>query len=142
MDEKIEEVEKLLQEDNYRLEHTRAGYVYIIQSKSFTDNNQWKIGMTRQINPLDRISQLSDASIPFKYYPCALIYTDDAFSLETALHRRFAKHKVNKFNQRKEHFIIDKDELLDVLNNEFKLNVEFNEIVDEEWLYSEGMKGE
>lgn len=141
VNDSIEDIEKQLEENNYKLEHTRAGYVYIIQSKSFTDENQVKIGMTRQV-PQNRLDQLSDASIPFKYYPLAFIYTDDAFELETKLHRRLKEYKVNKFNQRKEHFIIDKNELLYVLNNEFKLNVEFKDIVDEEWLYSEVMKGE
>jgi RNA processing factor Prp31 len=92
--------------------------------------------MTRQLSAQSRLDQLSDASIPFKYYPCAIIFTDDAFELETKLHRRLAEYKVNKLNQRKEHFIIDKLELLDVLNNEFNLNVQFDEIIDEDYIYS------
>lgn len=134
--DKIKEIEARIETDDFMLTKTRAGYVYIIQSKSFSDKNQWKIGMTRQLNPMDRLAQLSDASIPFKYYPCALIFTEDAFELETKLHRRLVEYKVNKFNQRKEHFIIDRDELLKVLNDEFHLNVQFKDIVDEEWLFS------
>lgn len=134
--DKIKEIEDRIETDDFMLTKTRAGYVYIIQSKSFSNENQIKIGMTRQLNPMDRLAQLSDASIPFKYYPCALIFTEDAFELETKLHRRLAEYKVNKFNQRKEHFIIDRDELLKVLNDEFHLNVEFKEPIDEEWLFS------
>ena len=134
--DKIKEIEDRIETDDYMLSKTRAGYVYIIQSKSFSNESQFKIGMTRQCDPNLRLAQLSDASIPFKYYPSAIIFTDDAFELETKLHRRLAKYKVNKFNQRKEHFIIDKDELLHVLNDEFNLNVGFSEIIDEEWLFS------
>lgn len=134
--DKIKEIEARIETDDFMLTKTRAGWVYIIQSKSFSNKNQYKIGMSRQTDVNNRLSQLSDASIPFKYYPCALIFTEDAFELETKLHRRFAEYKVNKFNQRKEHFIIDRDELLKVLNDEFHLNVEFKDIVDEEWLFS------
>ena len=134
--DKIDEIEAKIETEDYMLTKTRAGYVYIIQSKSFTNNNQFKIGMTRQLSAQSRLDQLSDASIPFKYYPCAIIFTDDAFELETKLHRRLAEYKVNKLNQRKEHFIIDKLELLDVLNNEFNLNVQFDEIIDEDYIYS------
>ena len=134
--DKIDEIEAKIETEDYMLTKTRAGYVYIIQSKSFTNNNQFKIGMTRQLSAQSRLDQLSDASIPFKYYPCAIIFTDDAFELETKLHRRLAEYKVNKLNQRKEHFIIDKLELLEVLNNEFNLNVQFNEIIDEDYIYS------
>lgn len=134
--DKIKEIEDRIETDDFMLTKTRAGWVYIIQSKSFTNDNQWKIGMTKQLDANIRLAQLSDASIPFKYYPCALIFTEDAFELETKLHRRLAEYKVNKFNQRKEHFIIEKDELLKVLNDEFHLDVEFKDIVDEEWLFS------
>ena len=134
--DKIDEIEAKIETEDYMLTKTRAGYVYIIQSKSFTNDNQFKIGMTRQLSAQSRLDQLSDASIPFKYYPCAIIFTDDAFELETKLHRRLAEYKVNKLNQRKEHFIIDKLELLDVLNNEFNLNVQFDEIIDEDYIYS------
>jgi len=134
--DKIDEIEAKIETEDYMLTKTRAGYVYIIQSKSFTNNNQFKNGMTRKLSAQSRLDQLSDASIPFKYYPCAIIFTDDAFELETKLHRRLAEYKVNKLNQRKEHFIIDKLELLDVLNNEFNLNVQFDEIIDEDYIYS------
>ena len=134
--DKIDEIEAKIETEDYMLTKTRAGYVYIIQSKSFANDNQFKIGMTRQLSAQSRLDQLSDASIPFKYYPCAIIFTDDAFELETKLHRRLAEYKVNKLNQRKEHFIIDKLELLEVLNNEFNLNVQFDEIIDEDYIYS------
>ena len=79
---------------------------------------------------------MSDASVAFKYYDLAIVFTEDAYDLEARLHRRLSDYRVNKLNTRKEQFKINRDELLTILNNEFHLNVEFKEPIDEEWLYS------
>ena len=134
--DKIKEIEARIETDDFMLTKTRAGYCYFIVNKSFNDDEIVKIGVSKRLNPFDRIKELSDASVPFRYYDLAIVFTEDAYDLETRLHRRLSEYRVNKLNKRKEQFKIDRDELLKILNDEFHLNVEFKEPVDEEWLFS------
>ena len=83
---------------------TKAGHVYIISNVGSFGEDVFKIGLTRRLEPLDRIKELGDASVPFEFDVHALIKSDDAPSLEFALHKRFVKSQVNKVNPRKEFF--------------------------------------
>ncbi len=85
-------------------ERTRSGYVYIISNVGSFGNDVVKIGLTRRLDPLDRVRELGDASVPFVFDTHAIIYSDDAPSLERSLHSAFEKTRVNAQNYRKEFF--------------------------------------
>lgn len=88
-------------------ELTKAGHVYVISDIGSFGEGVFKIGMTRRLEPMDRVRELGDASVPFPFDVHMMISCDDAPSLENALHREFHKHRVNKVNFRKEFFRID-----------------------------------
>jgi hypothetical protein len=85
-------------------QQTKAGHVYIISNVGSFGENVFKIGLTRRLEPLDRIRELGEASVPFEFDVHALIECDDAPALERALHQKFVRHQVNKVNARKEFF--------------------------------------
>jgi hypothetical protein len=87
-----------------RAQQTRSGHVYVISNLGSFGGNVFKIGMTRRLDPMDRIWELSDASVPFDFDVHAIIYTEDAPGLETELHQRFADRRLNVVNQKKEFF--------------------------------------
>lgn len=90
---------------------TRSGHVYIISNIGSFGENVFKIGMTRRLEPTDRVKELGDASVPFSFDIHAMIYSTDAPSLENNLHREFEKYRVNMVNGRKEFFQVDFDEI-------------------------------
>lgn len=85
-------------------QRTRAGYVYIISNMGSFGEDIVKIGMTRRLEPYDRVKELGDASVPFTFDTHALIYSEDAPALEAVLHKRFEEGRVNKVNMKKEFF--------------------------------------
>lgn len=110
-EEKLKELElrlKEAEEKNKRAqsmaELTKSGHVYIISNVGSFGDDVLKIGMTRRLEPMDRVDELGDASVPFDFDVHAMIYSDDAPALEKELHSIFASHQVNKVNQRKEFF--------------------------------------
>lgn len=88
-------------------EQTRKGHVYVISNIGSFGDNIFKIGLTRRLEPMDRIKELGDASVPFTFDVHAMIYVDDAPALEAALHREFSAMRVNAVNYRKEFFCAD-----------------------------------
>lgn len=92
-------------------QQTRSGHVYIISNIGSFGENVYKIGMTRRLEPLDRVRELGDASVPFPFDVHAMIYSDDAPALETELHKLYAKHQLNKVNPRKEFFKVSLSEV-------------------------------
>lgn len=107
------------------LQNGKAGNVYIISNLGSFGDNVFKIGMTRRLNPQDRINELGDASVPFKFDVHSFIFSDDASGLETELHRRLEDKRVNKVNRRKEFFYITIDELEELVT-EICPTAEFN----------------
>ncbi|MGC5700742.1 DUF4041 domain-containing protein [Pseudomonas sp. NFXW11] len=87
-------------------QQTRAGHVYVISNVGSFGEQVFKIGMTRRLEPLDRVRELGDASVPFEYDVHAMIFSNDAPGLEKRLHRHFLREQVNKVNPRKEFFRI------------------------------------
>lgn len=85
-------------------QQTRCGHVYVISNIGSFGEDVYKIGLTRRLEPLDRVRELGDASVPFAFDVHAMIYSEDAPALEAALHRRFVQSQVNKVNRRKEFF--------------------------------------
>lgn len=113
-------IEKLLQQIEelqgkkdtiVQLQNGKAGYVYIISNLGSFGENTFKIGMTRRSEPMDRINELGDASVPFKFDVHSFIFSQDAVSLESALHKRLNSKRKNKVNYRKEFFDVSIDEL-------------------------------
>ena len=94
-----EEIEKI---DKWE-ETPGAGYVYIISNIGSFGEDVYKIGVTRRDDPEERIRELSNASVPFKYDSHVFIFSKDAYTLESNLHERFDKKRVNKINRRKEY---------------------------------------
>lgn len=90
---------------------TKTGYVYIISNVGSFGENVYKIGMTRRLEPMDRVKELGDASVPFPFDVHAMIRTSDAPSLENALHKHFDVRRLNLENQRKEFFHVSIDEI-------------------------------
>ena len=78
--------------------------LYVISNIGAFGENMVKIGMTRRLEPLDRVNELGDASVPFRFDVHALFYSDDAVTIEAMLHRTFAEQRVNKVNLRREFF--------------------------------------
>lgn len=114
----IEELQRRLEEAQANKERaisraqlTRSGHVYIISNIGSFGDNVFKIGMTRRLEPSDRVRELSNASVPFPFDIHAMIFTEDAPGLESELHRRFDERRVNKANNRKEFFRVSLDEL-------------------------------
>lgn len=109
--ERLNELESQLEEAEARgqralsmAQQTKRGHVYIISNIGSFGQNVLKIGMTRRLEPMDRVKELGDASVPFSFDVHAMIYSEDAPSLEKELHRTFAEHQVNRINPRKEFF--------------------------------------
>lgn len=96
-------------------QQTRIGYVYVISNKRSFGEDVYKIGMTRRLDPMDRIRELSNASVPFAFDVHYMIYTDDAPQLEAKLHQHFSKSRINTDNYRKEFFSVPLTEITDTL---------------------------
>jgi hypothetical protein len=94
-----------------RAANTRAGHVYVISNLGAFGERMVKIGMTRRLDPMDRIRELGDASVPFRYDVHALFFSPDAVGIETALHRRFAGERVNLINVHREFFYVTPTEV-------------------------------
>lgn len=110
---------------DYRAANQKAGYVYVISNIGAFGENVYKIGMTRRLEPMDRIDELGDASVPFDFDVHALIFSDNAPALEAALHNAFADKKLNFVNQRREFFRVSLDEIKRVVKENYDKTVEF-----------------
>lgn len=132
LDNNVNDVQLALEDLDYREANHRAGYVYIISNIGAFGENIYKIGMTRRLEPEDRIVELSGASVPFKFDIHAMIFSDDAPKLEAALHNHFADKKVNLVNGRKEFFNVTLDEIKQVVRENHDKSVDFINIPDAE----------
>jgi hypothetical protein len=101
---KLTEAEEKNQRALSMAQQTRRGHVYVISNIGSFGENIFKIGMTRRLEPLDRVKELGDASVPFSFDVHAMIHSEDAPTLEKALHVKFSNSQVNKVNPRKEFF--------------------------------------
>jgi uncharacterized protein YlxW (UPF0749 family) len=102
--DQLADVDRAIADVDYREANIRAGYVYVISNIGSFGESVVKVGMTRRLDPLDRIRELSDASVPFNFDVHALFFSKDAVGIETAMHTRLAQHRVNAVNQRREFF--------------------------------------
>lgn len=102
--EQLAEAQAALADVDNRLTNTRAGYVYVISNLGSFGERMVKIGMTRRLDPMDRVKELGDASVPFNFDVHALFFSQDAVDVETMLHQHFAHQRVNRVNLRREYF--------------------------------------
>ena len=124
----LEKVEESLKEVDYREANAKAGYVYIISNIGSFGENVFKIGMTRRLDPQERVDELGSASVPFRFDTHALIFSDDAPALEAAIHKALRHKRLNLVNNRKEFFMTDLDEIKKIVKENFDKTVEFIDI--------------
>jgi hypothetical protein len=128
---KLEQELKEAQEKKERAlsmaQQTKRGHVYVISNIGSFGENVYKIGMTRRLEPIDRVKELGDASVPFQFDIHAMIYSDEAPTLENELHKAFTNKKVNMLNYRKEFFKVTLDEIESKVK-EIGLDAEFSRL--------------
>lgn len=125
LENNIADTNKAIADVDYREANKRAGYVYVISNIGAFGDNMFKIGMTRRLEPMERIDELSGASVPFNFDVHALIFTEDAPGLEAALHHAFESKKVNKINTRREFFRVSLNEIKAEVRKNFDKTVEW-----------------
>ena len=132
LENQLQDIDKAIKDIDYREANQRAGYVYVISNIGAFGPDIYKIGMTRRLDPQDRVDELGDASVPFNFDVHAMIFSDNAPALEAALHRAFEDRKLNMVNTRREFFHVTLDEIKDVLKKNFDKTVEFVDVPDAE----------
>ncbi len=123
---KIDEQEESKEELDYREANLGAGYVYIVSNIGAFGKGVYKIGVTRRLDPYERIAELSSASVPFKYDVHAMIFSYKAYDLEAKIHNRFDNKRVNLVNSRKEFFKVNIEDIEKVLDEHKELTFELN----------------
>lgn len=139
LEQQLTELNKNLADVDYRQNNQKAGYVYIISNIGAFGENVYKIGMTRRLDPQDRVDELGDASVPFNFDVHAMIFTEDAPALENALHKAFENKKVNMINSRREFFNVTLEEIEQVVKANYDKTVDFKKTADAEQ-YRETLK--
>jgi hypothetical protein len=104
LQEQLADVDKAIESVEARAANTRAGYVYVISNIGSFGDKMVKIGMTRRLDPMERIRELSDASVPFNFDVHALFFSNDAVGIESSMHDRLSSYRVNEVNRRREFF--------------------------------------
>lgn len=115
LEAKLDDVQHAIEDTDYRAANIRAGYVYVISNPGAMGPHMVKIGMTRRLEPLERVNELGDASVPFPFEVHAMYFSEDAITLEGELHKAFANRKVNWVNERREFFFATPSEVREVL---------------------------
>ena len=115
LQEKLSSVDNAIAQNDYRAANIRAGYVYVISNRGALGERVVKIGLTRRLEPLDRINELGDASVPFRFDVHAIYFSEDAVKLENELHDHFASRRLNWANNRKEFFFASPSDVRSVL---------------------------
>ena len=138
---KLDDVDVAVKDVDYREANQKAGFVYIISNVGSFGEGVYKIGMTRRLEPMERIRELGDASVPFNFDVHAMIFCDDAPKLEAALHREFESRKMNLVNTRREFFRASFAEIEEVIRKNYDKTVEFKEVPDaDQYRISEKMR--
>lgn len=104
LEKELGEIDKAIENVDYRAANVRAGYVYVVSNIGSLGDGIVKVGMTRRLDPMDRVRELSDASVPFNFDIHALFFSDDAVGVEGQIHERLANRRINRINLRREFF--------------------------------------
>ena len=129
LEEKLKEAQENKKRAVSMAQLTRSGHVYVISNIGSFGDHIFKIGMTRRLEPLDRVRELGDASVPFRYDVHAMIYSEDAPTLENDLHHRFHDRRLNLVNLRREFFDVSLEEIEDAVH-EKNAEIEFTKIAE------------
>ncbi|EKR73411.1 DUF4041 domain-containing protein [Leptospira noguchii] len=129
LQKELEEAQRLKQRAISMAEQTKAGHVYVISNIGSFGESVYKIGMTRRLDPMDRVKELGDASVPFEFDVHAIIYSENAPEFEKLLHKEFDLRKVNLVNNRKEFFNITLDEIEEIAKKH-RSDIEFTKIAE------------
>lgn len=116
LNEQLEDAHQKKERALSMAQQTKMGYVYIISNIGVFGENIYKIGLTRRIDPFERINELSDAALPFRFDVHAMIYSENAPELESKLHRHFNDRRINKVNYRKEFFEAKLEEIREIVS--------------------------
>lgn len=139
---KLAEIQKGIEDVDYRAANIRAGYVYVISNIGSFGENVVKIGLTRRLDPMDRVRELGGASVPFNFDVHALHFSADAVGVEAALHRHFGSVKVNRVNNRREFFYTTPAEVKKVLSSIDGSVLEYRDDAEaEQFRLSQAMRG-
>ncbi|RXK86765.1 DUF4041 domain-containing protein [Filimonas effusa] len=137
MQDKIKALEVQLQEAHQKkaraiamAQLTRVGHIYVISNIGSFGENVYKLGMTRRLDPLDRVRELGDASVPFLFDVHAIIYSENAPQLEYALHKKFDDRRLNRINTKKEFFRVSLDEIEAFVLEHTGASIEFTKIAE------------
>lgn len=130
LERKLAEIDSSIALNDYRAANIRAGYVYVISNRGAFGDRVVKIGLTRRLEPLDRIYELGDASVPFRFDVHAIFFSEDAVSLENELHEHFSARRVNWANNRKEFFFASPADVRTILSEKLGNLLEFAEHVE------------
>jgi hypothetical protein len=125
LETKLHDVEEIKKKILEREIHTRAGHVYIISNIGSFGEDVYKIGVSRRLEPMERIKELSSPAVPFPFDVHAMIFSDDAFQLEYNLHIAFNQKRVNKVNLHKEYFRVSLQEIEEVVKKNFSQTADF-----------------
>lgn len=127
LERKLAALDDAIEQNDYRAANIRADYVYVISNRGAFGENVVKIGLTRRLEPLERVNELGGASVPFRFDVHGLFFSEDAVTLEAELHQHFADRRVNHANARKEFFFASPSELRTVLASKVGNLLEFTE---------------
>jgi hypothetical protein len=134
--QKVQELEQKIADAQAKQEHavsmaqvTKMGHVYIISNIGSFGEDVIKIGMTRRLDPNDRIQELGGASVPYGFDIHAMIFSNDAPGLESAFHHEFSARRMNLVNSRKEYFRVTLDEVTEFAKSQ-GVTVEFTKIAE------------
>jgi len=127
LESRLVDLDDAVAQNDYRVANIRAGYVYVISNRGAFGGNVVKIGLTRRLEPLDRVRELSGASVPFRFDIHALFFSEDAVTLENELHQHFTDQAVNQVNNRKEFFFATPAQVREVLADKVGNLLDFTE---------------
>ncbi|WP_088104772.1 DUF4041 domain-containing protein [Halalkalibacter urbisdiaboli] len=127
---RLNEIQNQMETVDYRIKNEKAGYVYVISNLGCFGEDVYKIGMTRRLEPMDRVRELGGASVPFRFDVHAIIFSDNAPKMEAELHRAFHHRRVNKINERKEFFKVTLADIKKVVHEKHNAAIEFTMLAE------------
>ena len=130
LERRLAELDDAIAQNDYRAANIRAGYVYVISNRGAFGENVVKIGLTRRLEPVERVNELGGASVPFRFDVHALFFSEDAVGLEAELHQHFGNRRLNCVNPRKEFFFATPLEVREALEEKLGSLLEFSEKVE------------
>ncbi|MDU8977085.1 MAG: DUF4041 domain-containing protein [Clostridium perfringens] len=130
LEENLRQAEEKMKRAESMAQKTKAGYVYVISNIGSFGEDIYKIGLTRRLDPMERVKELSDASVPFKFDVHAMIYSEDAPALERELHNHFASKRLNKVNLRKEFFNVKLSDIEEIVNRKMNTTIKFTKLAE------------